>query len=336
MKAVAFTDSLPIDDIHSLTDIEVPTPTAAGRDILVEVKAISVNPVDYKIRQNVPPIDGQAKVLGWDASGVIIEIGQDVENYQVGDHVYYAGDLTRPGSNAQYQLVDERIVGMKPANLTFAESAALPLTSITAWELLFEHLQLGNADTDRPILLVTGAAGGVGSILIQLAKQLTNAIIIATASRDTTQAWVKSLGADHVINHHHDIKQQLLDIGINEVTHVAGLNATDSYFSTFVDLLVPFGKIAIIDDPKNIDIGIIKRKSLSFHWEFMFARSMFKAKDMCEQSVLLNNIATLVEEEKVRTTLSQTLGTINAVNLRKAHQLLEAGQAQGKIVLAGF
>lgn len=336
MKAVAFTDSLPIDDIHSLTDIEVPTPTAAGRDILVEVKAISVNPVDYKIRQNVPPIDGQAKVLGWDASGVIIEIGQDVENYQVGDHVYYAGDLTRPGSNAQYQLVDERIVGMKPANLTFAESAALPLTSITAWELLFEHLQLGNADTDRPILLVTGAAGGVGSILIQLAKQLTNAIIIATASRDTTQAWVKSLGADHVIDHHHDIKQQLLDIGINEVTHVAGLNATDSYFSTFVDLLVPFGKIAIIDDPKNIDIGIIKRKSLSFHWEFMFARSMFKAKDMCEQSVLLNNIATLVEEEKVRTTLSQTLGTINAVNLRKAHQLLEAGQAQGKIVLAGF
>ncbi|MFT6330240.1 MAG: zinc-binding alcohol dehydrogenase family protein [Bermanella sp.] len=336
MKAVAFTNSLPIDDIHSLTDTEVPTPTATGRDILVEVKAISVNPVDYKIRQNMPPIDGQAKILGWDASGVIIEIGQDVENYQVGDLVYYAGDLTRPGSNAQYQLVDERIVGMKPANLSFAESAALPLTSITAWELLFEHLQLGNVDTDRPILLVTGAAGGVGSILIQLAKQLTNAIIIATASRDTTQAWVESLGADHVINHHHDIKQQLLDIGINEVTHVAGLNATESYFSTFVDLLVPFGKIAIIDDPKNIDIGLIKRKSLSFHWEFMFARSMFKAKDMCEQSVLLNKIATLVEEEKVRTTLTQTLGTINAINLRKAHQLLEAGQAQGKIVLAGF
>jgi zinc-binding alcohol dehydrogenase family protein len=336
MKAVAFTDSLPIDDIHSLIDIEVPTPTATGRDILVEVKAISVNPVDYKIRQNVPPIDGQAKILGWDASGVIIEIGQDVENYQVGDHVYYAGDLTRPGSNAQYQLVDERIVGIKPANLSFAESAALPLTSITAWELLFEHLQLGNEDTERPILLVTGAAGGVGSILIQLAKQLTNAIIIATASRDATQAWVKSLGADHVINHHHDIKQQLLDIGINEITHAAGLNATESYFSTFVELLVPFGKIAIIDDRKNIDIGIIKKKSLSFHWEFMFARSMFKAKDMCEQSMLLNKIATLVEEEKVRTTLNQTLGTINAINLRKAHQLLEAGQAQGKVVLTGF
>lgn len=341
MKAVGYTTNLPVTESQSLLDIELPMPVASGRDLLVKVKAIAVNPVDYKIRQNVAPEQGQYKVIGWDAAGEVVATGEDVVGFEVGDEVYYAGDLTRPGSNAEYQLVDERIVGRKPQSLSDAQAAALPLTSITAYELLFDHLGLelqsltGKRNSDQ-VLLITGAAGGVGSILIQLAKQLTGATVIATASREASKEWVRQLGADWVINHKQALKPQLQALGFEQVTHVASLNATQDYFETFIDLLAPFGHIALIDDPQSINGMLLKPKSLTLHLEFMFARSMFNAGDMARQGQILNHIAELVDTGVIKTTASQQLGAINAANLRNAHKILESGSAIGKIVLEGF
>ncbi len=340
MKAIGFTQALPITDTASLQDIELPQSVATGRDLLVKVKAIAVNPVDWKVRQWMPPADDNHKVLGWDAVGEVVAVGEEVSSFQPGDVVFYAGDLNRQGSNAEYQLVDERIVGKKPKSLSDAEAAALPLTAITAWEMLFDHLaikqQSPNAiEKTDDVILVVGAAGGVGSIFIQLAKALTGATVIATASRESSQAWVKKLGADHIVDHSKPMQPQIEALGL-EVTHVASLNGTENYFETYTELLVPFGKIALIDDPGAVDISKIKLKSLSFHWEFMFARSMFKAKDMDAQSKLLNSVSDLIDQGYVQTTAGKNLGTINAENLRAAHQELEAGKAIGKIVLEGF
>ena len=292
MKAIGYTKSLPINDPESLTDIELPQPVATGHDLLVKVKAIAVNPVDYKIRQKVAPDDGNYKVIGWDAVGEVVATGEAATQFKPGDAVYYAGDLNRQGSNAEYQLVDERIVGSKPKSLSDAEAAALPLTTITAWELLFEHLAIKQQDPDSKeksdeVILVVGAAGGVGSILIQIAKAITGATIIATASRESSQAWVKKLGADHVVDHTKPLQPQIEALGIRQVTHIASLNGTESYFESYTDLLAPFGKIAMIDDPaKPLDVMKLKFKSQSLHIEFMFARSMFNAADMDEQSQL--------------------------------------------------
>ena len=342
MKAIAYTKSLPINDPESLTDIELPQPIATGRDLLVKVKAIAVNPVDYKIRQNVAPTDGQYKVIGWDAVGEVVATGEAVTQFKPGDAVYYAGDLNRQGSNAEYQLVDERIVGNKPKSLSDAEAAALPLTTITAWELLFEHLAIkqlspGSTEKSNEVILVIGAAGGVGSILLQLAKAITGATIIATASRESSQAWVKKLGADYVIDHTKPLQPQIEALGIGQVTHIASLNGTESYFETYTELLAPFGKIAMIDDPgKPLDVMKLKLKSQSLHIEFMFARSMFNAVDMDEQSKLLRRVADLVDQGYIQTTSGKNLGTINAENLRVAHEELESRRAIGKIVLEGF
>ena len=345
MKAIGYTQTLPINDNQSLVDIEVPQPVASGHDLLVKVHAIAVNPVDYKIRQNVAAEAGEYKVIGWDAVGEVIAVGEDVTSFKPGDRVYYAGDLTRSGCNAEYQLVDERIVGHKPNSLSDAEAAALPLTSITAWELLFEHLQLerhapNTAHASEEVLLVIGAAGGVGSILVQLAKTLTGATVIATASREVSREWVKSLGADHVVDHNQPLKPQvdtfIAQHDLGPVTHVASLNATDTYFETCIDLLAPFGRIGMIDDPQTLDVMKLKPKSLSLHIEFMFARSMHQAKDMNTQHQLLQEVARLIDQGSIRTTLGKHLGTINAANLRAAHAELESGQAVGKIVLEGF
>ena len=342
MKAVGYRKSLPITDSESLTDIELPQPVAPGHDLLVEIRAIAVNPVDYKIRQNVAPANGDFKVIGWDAVGEVVATGETATQFKPGDMVYYAGDLNRQGSNAEYQLVDERLVGTKPKSLSDAEAAALPLTSITAWELLFEHLALQqqspeSKETSGEVLLVIGAAGGVGSILIQIAKTITGATIIATASRESSQAWVKKVGADHVVDHTKPLQPQIEALGIGQVTHVASLNGTGSYFETYTELLAPFGKIVMIDDPaKPLDVMKMKPKSLSLHIEFMFARSMFKATDMDEQSRLLNRVSDLVDQGYIQTTVGKNLGTINADNLKAAHAALESGRSIGKIVLQGF
>ena len=338
MKAVAYYQSLPVDHAEALQDVELPAPTPGPRDLLVEVKAISVNPVDTKIRRNVAPADGTAKVLGWDASGIVKAVGSDVSLFQAGDRVYYAGAINRAGANSELHVVDERIVGHMPATLGFAEAAALPLTAITAWELLFERLQITQGNTDLgQSLLIVGAACGVGSILVQLARQLTGLTVIGTASRPETQAWVRQLGAHHVIDHRQPLSEELKRIGIDQVTHVASLTQTDQHFAQLVEALVPQGRLALIDDPEQpLDIMQLKRKSLSLHWELMFTRSLFETADMIEQHRLLQRVAELVDAGTLQTTLGEHFGSINAANLRRAHTLLESGTAKGKIVLEGF
>lgn len=341
MKAIGYTQSLPISDPLSLIDIELSQPIASGHDLLVRIKSIAVNPVDCKIRLNVSPEDGEYKVLGWDAVGEVVATGELVSNFKPGDMVFYAGNLNRQGSNAEYQLVDERLVGNKPKSLTESEAAALPLTAITAWELLFERLEITqqqpNAkEKSKDVILIIGAAGGVGSILIQLANVLTGATVIGTASRENSKTWIKKLGADYVIDHSKSLTEQIEQLNVGQVTHVASLTHTDSYLDSYVELLAPMGKIALIDDPKSIDICKLKQKSLSLHWEFMFTRSMFETKDISAQHKLLNNVSELIDQGYIQTTVGQNLGKINAKNLRAAHEELESGKSIGKIVLEGF
>ncbi|MDH1262419.1 zinc-binding alcohol dehydrogenase family protein [Pseudomonas sp. GD03944] len=338
MKAIAYYQSLPADNAESLQDVQLAEPTPGPRDLLVEVKAISVNPVDTKIRRNVAPENGEAKVLGWDATGIVKAVGADVTLFQPGDRVFYAGAIHRAGANSELHVVDERIVGRMPSSLSFADAAALPLTAITAWELLFERLQVAEGREDQgQSLLIVGAAGGVGSILVQLARQLTGLTVIGTASRPETQAWVRELGAHHVIDHRQPLATELKRIGIDQVTHVASLTQTDQHFDQLVEALAPQGRLALIDDPAQpLDIMKLKRKSLSLHWELMFTRSLFDTPDMIEQHRLLNRVSTLVDDGVLKTTLGEHFGTINAANLRRAHGLLESGTAKGKIVLEGF
>ncbi|WP_444437521.1 zinc-binding alcohol dehydrogenase family protein [Pseudomonas sp. A6] len=337
MKAIGYTHSRPIDADDALLDIQLPEPTPGPRDLLVEVRAISVNPVDTKVRQRAEPAAGEYKVLGWDAAGVVRAVGSEVSLFRPGDEVFYAGDLTRPGSNAELQLVDERIVGAKPASLDFAQAAALPLTSITAWELLFERLQIAEGPGSAgQSLLIVGAAGGVGSILTQLARHLTGVTVIGTASRAETQEWVRDLGAHHVIDHGKPLSEELQRIGIGQVTHVASLTHTDGHLQQIVASLRPQGRLGLIDDPANLNVSLLKQKSLSLHWEFMYTRSMFQTDDMIEQHRLLQRVSSLVDQGVLRTTLGEHFGRIDAANLRRAHALLESGKAKGKIVLEGF
>ena len=336
MKAVGYSRSLAISDDNALEDIEVEKPSATGTDLLVKISAIAVNPVDCKIRQRVEP-EEQPKILGWDAVGVVEEVGSEVATFEVGDRVYYAGDLTRQGSNAEYQLVDERIAALAPKSLTDSEAAALPLTTITAYELLFDHLLLKQQqEKSDEVVLVVGAAGGVGSIMLQLLKVLTGATVIATASREETKSWVKSLGADHVIDHSKPMAEQIKALNVGQITHVASLTNTGANIDMFVEVMKPKGKLALIDDPESIDVSKLKQKSLSLHWEFMFTRSMFETDDMIEQHRLLKHVADLVDNKKIKTTVGKHLGKINAQNLIIAHKQLEAGTAVGKLVLEGF
>jgi zinc-binding alcohol dehydrogenase family protein len=335
MKAVAYQTAHSLDASPTLQDIELADPTPSGRDVLVAVKAVSVNPVDTKVRQGASAAAGEWKVLGWDAAGIIKAVGPDVTLFQPGDRVWYAGDISRQGSNAELQLVDERIVGSMPKTLDFSAAAALPLTSITAWEMLFDRLKIAKDPAPKnQQLLIIGAAGGVGSIMIQLAHQLTGVTIIATASRPETQAWVKELGAHYVIDHSKVISEELKRIGFNQVSHIVSLNQTDAHFPQIVASIAPQGQFGLIDDPASIDINQLKRKSVSLHWELMFTRSLYQTSDMIAQHHLLNEVANLVDAGLIRSTANESFGSINAANLLRAHTLLESGQALGKITLA--
>lgn len=336
MKAVGYKQPSPIQSAESLVDITLPDPVAAGRDLLVEVKAISVNPVDFKIRSGAAPLAGdEYRILGWDAAGVVKSVGPEVTLFKPGDEVFYAGSLIRRGTNAEFHLVDERIVGRKPRTLNYAQAAALPLTSLTAWELLFDRLgvKVGKA-FGAGSLLVIGGAGGVGSILIQLARKLTGLTVIATASRAETKKWCLDLGAHHVIDHSSAFGPQLKAIGIPEVEYIASLTGTEVHYPGFIEVLAPQGHVAVIDDPKTLDVKPMKRKSAALHWELMFTRSIFTTSDMIAQHNILNEVADLVDEGVVRTTLAHEFGQVNAVNLKRAHELLESGKSHGKIVLA--
>jgi zinc-binding alcohol dehydrogenase family protein len=335
MKAIVYSQNLPATDPQSLYDAELPTPTPGDKDLLVAVKAVSVNPVDTKIRRNADT-QGQQRVLGWDAAGVVVAVGSAVTAFKTGDEVWYAGAIDKPGSNSEFQLVDQRIVSHKPKSLSFTEAAALPLTAITAWELLFDRFELNEQNTKGKSLLVIGAAGGVGSVLLQLAKQKTQLKLIATASRPETTEWVKSLGADLVLDHKKPMAAQLKALALPEVDYVISLTHTDQHFNDILELIKPQGKLALIDDPEPIDVRQLKRKSLSLHWELMFTRSLYQTDDMIVQQQLLQQVADMVDAGLLKTTLNSDFGLINAENLRKAHQLLESQQAIGKLVLTGF
>ena len=335
MKAIAITQASGAHgNIEALEEITLPVPVAAGHDLLVEVNAISVNPVDTKVRAGFS--GDTPRVLGWDAVGVVKSVGEKVTLFKAGDEVWYAGALTRPGSNSEFQLVDERIVALKPRSLDNVSAAALPLTSITAWELLFDRLGIQENGNEGDVLLIVGAAGGVGSILTQLARKLTKMTVIGTASRPETQKWVADAGAHYVIDHSKPIAEELVRIGIPTVTHVASLTHTDKHYLQLIEALAPQGKLALIDDPETLDARPLKTKSISLHWEFMYTRSMFETPDMIAQHQLLTRVAALIDEGVIKTTLGEKLGAINAENIRQAHRQLETGKTMGKLVLEGF
>lgn len=334
MKAVGYRKSRAIDHADALEDIEIASPEPNPGDLLVAVEAVSVNPVDTKVRMRAEPEEGY-KVLGFDAAGTVRAVGANVQLFKLGDPVFYAGDIARPGTNAALHVVDERIVGRKPKSLTMSEAAALPLTSITAWELLFDSFKIAEGSGAGDTLLVIGGAGGVGSMLIQLAKALTKLEVVATASRPVTEAWCQKMGADKVINHREPLAPQIEALG-RQPRYVASLTATDQHFDAIIALIAPRGEIAIIDDPQSLDIMKIKQKALSFHVEFMFARSMFRTPDMDMQHKLLNRVADLVDAGKIQTTATEHLGRMSAETLREAHRRQESGTVIGKTVLDGI
>ncbi|WBS00063.1 zinc-binding alcohol dehydrogenase family protein [Pseudoduganella sp. SL102] len=335
MKAIVYTrHGLPIEGPESLVEMVLPDPVPGPRDLLVRVHAVSVNPVDTKVRRGAAV--AQPRVLGWDVAGVVEAVGSDVTAFRPGDEVYYAGSLTRPGSYSELHLVDERIAGHKPAALGFADAAALPLTSLTAWELLFDRLNVPEGGGAGQTLLVIGAAGGVGSILTQLARKLTGLTVIGTASRPETAGWVSELGAHHVIDHARPMQAQLQALGFKYADIVISLTHTDQHYADIVDVLAPQGQFALIDDPATLDAMPLKRKSISLHWELMFTRSMFETADMARQRDILDRVAALVDSGELRTTVGEHIGKIDAPNLRRAHAIIESGKARGKLVLAGF
>lgn len=336
MRAVGFTQSLPIADEKALIDIDIAEPVPGLRDLLVRVRAVSVNPVDTKVRMRGAPADGAPQILGYDAAGIVEGVGAQVTRFRPGDAVFYAGALGRPGTNAELHLVDERIVGHKPAALSFAEAAAMPLTAITAWEALFDRLDIRRAvpGADAAILIV-GGAGGVGSIATQLVRQLTDLTVVTTASRPETAQWSRDLGAHHVIDHTRPLAAEIAGLGIAP-TFVFSTTNTDRHLPEIGQLIAPQGRFALIDDPAALDVLPFKRKSVSTHWEFMFTRSMFGTADMDAQGRLLDEVARLVDAGTLRSTVAETFGTISAANLRRAHALIESGRAKGKIVLEGW
>ena len=337
MRAVGYKRSLPIDNTESLIDIEMDKPAPQGRDLLVQMKAVSVNPVDTKVRKRAEPKDGEpAKILGYDATGVVAATGPDVTLFKAGDEVWYAGSIIRQGTNSEFHLVDERIVGRKPKSLDFAAAAALPLTSITAWEMLFDRFAIPRNGGEGKSLLIVGGAGGVGSICIQLARALTKLTVIATASRPETQAWCKELGAHHVVDHSKPMAEQIKATGHRFVDYIFGVTHSDQHYDTIAEVIGPQGKFGLIDDPKPFDIAKLKGKSASVHWESMFVRSTFQTADMIEQHNLLDEVARLVDAGKIRTTVAENYGRINAANLRRAHAQIESNTTRGKIVLEGF
>lgn len=337
MRAIGYREPQDITADTSLIDLDIPEPVAAGRDLLVEVKAISVNPVDTKVRRNARPPESEARILGWDAAGVVKAVGPEVTAFRPGDAVFYAGALNRPGANMELHLVDERIVGPKPKSLSFAEAAALPLTMITAWEMLFDRLKVRDpVPGAAPALLIVGGAGGVGSAAIQLARRLTDLTVIATASRPETRAWASELGAHHVVDHSRPLAEEVAALGLGAPGFVFFTTHTAQHLPEVLKLIAPQGRLGVIDDPATLDVMPLKNKSLSLHWELMFTRSLHQTPDMQAQGDLLAEVARLVDAGELRTTLTESFGRIDVANLKRAHALLESGKARGKIVLEGF
>lgn len=335
MKAVVYTrHGLSADHPESLLDADVPKPQAGPRDLLVKVGAIAVNPVDTKVRMGSPT--EQPRILGWDAAGIVEAVGSDVSMFAPGDKVFFAGSIARAGAYAEYAVVDERIAGHKPETLSDAQAAALPLTSLTAWELLFDRLGLVEGGGAGDALLIVGAAGGVGSMLTQLARRLTGLRVIGTASRAETRAWAEALGAHDVIDHTEPLFEGLRQIGAPQVRYVASLTQTDVHYAQLVEALAPQGRLAVIDDPDTLDAMPLKRKSISLHWELMFTRSLFETADMVRQHEILDRVSALIDKGVLRTTMADNFGLVNAANLRRAHALIESGRSRGKIVLEGF
>lgn len=338
MKAAALTRYLPIDDPASLIDIELPKPVAGAHDLLVRVEAVSVNPVDTKVRSPKPQVEAQPKVLGYDAAGTIEAVGESVNGFKPGDRVYYAGDVTRSGSNAEYQLVDARLVGHAPQSIELADAAALPLTTITAWELLFQRMPFDSEHGGAgKSLLIIGGAGGVGSIAIQLARR-AGFTVIATASRAETIDWCRSMDAQQVINHRESLQPQLAALGFDQVDAVLNLADTDRYWDTIGQILAPLCHVGLIVEPTGaLKIGDpYKAKAIGIHWEMMFARPRFKTADQAEQGRILERVAALIDAGELRGTRTETLSPINATNLREVHRRLESGTSVGKLVLAGW
>ncbi|WP_018342873.1 zinc-binding alcohol dehydrogenase family protein [Cytophaga aurantiaca] len=334
MKAIGFKRSLPITEADSFILFEIEKPVATERNLLVKIEAISVNPVDFKVRQNsAKEIElTTPKVIGWDAVGIVEEIGSAVTLFKKGDKVFYAGDLTKPGSNAEYQLIDERIVGLAPKSITTAEAAALPLTALTAWEIVFDRIRIGERDKGKSILII-GGAGGVGSIAIQLAKKVAGLHVIATASRPETIQWCKDLGADHVVDHK-DLVNELVKIGFKQVDFILDFVDVNAYWDAMAELIKPQGHIASITGSATpVALNKLKNKSVSFSWELMYTRSMFNTEDMIEQHVILTKIAELIDQKEIKTTLKQVLKGFTVENIKQAHAMLESGKTIGKIVI---
>jgi NADPH:quinone reductase len=338
MKAVGLYRHLPIDDPESLVDIEVPKPAPGARELLVEVRAISVNPVDYKVRARHDPASQLPRILGWDVAGVVVACGAEAQLFKPDDEVYYAGSIHKPGANSEFHVVDERIVGHKPRKLGFAAAAALPLTTLTAWEGLFDRLGISRSGADRgKTVLLIGAAGGVGSIAIQLAKQLAGLRVVATASRPESSRWVQELGADGVVDHTGDLAAQMRALGVPEADYVFCLTDATPYFPRFAPIIRPQGRLClIVSQSAAVELTYLMQKSISIHWELMFTRSLFQTADMQRQHEILEEAAALIDGGTLRTTLAESLGPINAENLRRAHLMLERGRTIGKLVLEGF
>jgi len=337
MKAIAHRHPAPLSAADALELVDLPEPTPGPNDLLVQVKAVSVNPVDVKVRAGMPVPEGQVRVLGWDAAGTVLAVGSAVQGFAVGDRVWYAGALDRQGSNAERQVVDARIASRMPAKLDFAHAAALPLTAITAWEMLFDRLGVAPGGGQGQRLLVVGAAGGVGSILVQLARKLTKLEVIGTASRPDTQAWVQEMGAHHVIDHTQPLDQALAAAGLGPVHLVASLTQTQQHYGALINALAPQGKLALIDDSNEpIDARPLKAKSISLHWEMMFTRSRFQTDDIAKQGELLAQVADAVDAGTLRSTMTRHFGTLSVATLREAQAHVESGRAIGKVVLEGF
>ena len=338
MKAVGLYKYLPIDAPDSLVDVEIDKPSPQGRELLVEVKAIAVNPVDTKMRAPQDKVEENPRILGWDAAGVVAEVGADASLFKVGDEVFYAGSFVEPGCNSEFHIVDERIVGNKPNSLNFAQAAAMPLTSITAWESMFDRLEIsqGNEDAGKELLII-GGAGGVGSMATQFTKQLTKLSVTVTASRPESKQWCKDMGVDHIINHYLDIPEQVNEKGIDGFDYVLCFNDTDEHWLSIAAVIKPQGKIcSIVETAGDVDLGALKSKSATFSWEFMFTRSMYETVDMIEQYNILNRVAELVDAGTIKTTSNKVLEPINAKNLKVAHAEIEGRHTIGKIVLQGW
>lgn len=334
MKAVGFKKSLEIDQKDSFLNVEIDKPTPKGKDLLVEIKSISINPVDYKVRQSAAEDSKleEPKIIGWDATGIVAEIGDDVSMFKKGDEVYYSGDITRPGCYAEFQLIDERIVAHKPSNLNWNEAAALPLTSLTAWECIFDRMHIKEGDGSGKKILVIGGAGGVGSIAIQILKALTDFQVIATASREETTAWCTKMGADKVVNHHHLLDE--LENDKNNISYILNFADTSGHWDAMVELIAPQGSIAcVVNTTEDVDLNKLKQKSVSFHWELMFTRAMFETEDMIFQHTILKRIAELAEEGKIKSTLNQQFKGLKAETLKEVHKLQESGKSIGKNVI---